>query len=278
MSVCTTILVWAKTIAYNSFTTIPRELEVSLLIAAYALIWVCILHPPNHPVQSRHPSGCSDSWVDDGCHPQPGQSFLGELEVLSVRHPLAPCDREINIVCLVYQANSNWNLTCHQYAWMNWAGNEQHCSFWIGRVITVMLAQESLSTALEANYAKALWTDGVCPILQAAVLLIHFLLYSTKTRDEPPHNQTYQRMMGGSGKSFRYLEKHRMMIVSLRLCPRTACKLRQWFVCLASLRIKALVLPTADAILFCSARAWREGKGVSREGYKSGRRVRIHAL
>lgn len=192
----------------------------------------------------------------------------------------------IKMVCLVYQGKLKlqWNLTCHRYAWMNRAGNEQHRSFWIEWVITDVLTQASCQLLtgqwlqwLTVNYAKAPWTDSVCPILQTVVLITHFLLYSTSTRDEPPHNHTYQRIMGGAGKFDRYLEKHQFEMLSLRLRPRSAFTLRQRFVCLASFRIFALVLPTADVVLFCSARAWREGKWESREGYKSGSRVRMHA-
>ena len=50
------------------------------------------------------------------------------------------------------------------------------------------LAQESLSAPYKAMtvvidyyYAKALWTHVMCPILQTAVLLIYFLVYSTNT-------------------------------------------------------------------------------------------------
>ena len=75
-----------------------------------------------------------------------------------------------------------------------------------------VLAQESLSTAHRA----------MCP---SPTLL--FRLYSTNTKDEPPHNHTYQRMMGGAGTVDLYLEKLRHIIASMNLSPSRAIKLGQ---------------------------------------------------
>ena len=75
-----------------------------------------------------------------------------------------------------------------------------------------VLAQESLSTAHRA----------MCP---SPTLL--FRLYSTNTKDEPPHDHTYQRMMGGAGTVDLYLETSQHILTSSHLIPFRANELGQ---------------------------------------------------